>query len=54
MIEPKEKRAFTDFSDYPQNGFGVKDVDRDYSYFPDRDEIEENEVEEIEEEKEND
>lgn len=27
--DPKEPREFSDMSDYPQNGWGVKDCERD-------------------------
>ncbi len=29
MKDPKVLREFTDFSDYPQNGFGDIDLDRE-------------------------
>lgn len=37
MKDPREKREFTDFSDYPQDGYGNLDADKDF------DEVEEDE-----------
>lgn len=38
--DPREPRQFTDMSDYPQNGYGLMDVDREEICPSDEEEIE--------------